>query len=316
MRNILLIVCIGIVLFIGVSFFFIHGDGSRGLTFESVRHFVASVFFVDSSTSEILHQKYAEAANAAKLKILVVPGHDDEYSGTQFGGIREADMTAELGEELTSLLSKDPRFVVTLSRTREGGYNPIFQEYFATQRQAVTDFIQNQIAMMNDLKAKGLLQTVTGVPHRTAVSEVAYRLYAINKWANDNKIDLVIHIHFNNYPRKNVATPGIYKGFTIYIPEGQYSNSKGSQAVANSVFSELSKEYSVSTLSHEDLGVVPEQDLIAIGSHNSLDSAGMLIEYGYIYEPQFLTLQKRTQAISNLARLTYKGVEDFFNPAQ
>ncbi|MDD5068911.1 MAG: N-acetylmuramoyl-L-alanine amidase [Candidatus Pacebacteria bacterium] len=316
MRNILLIVCIGIVLLTGVSFFFIHSNISRGLTFESVRHFVASVFFVDSSTSEILHQKYAAAENGEKFRVLIVPGHDDEYSGTEFWGIREADMTAELGGELANMLSKDPRFVVTLSRTHKDGYNPIFQEYFATQRQMVNDFMENQIATMDDLEAKGLLQTVTGVPHRTAVSEVAYHLYAINKWANDNKMDLVIHIHFNNYPRKDLTTPGIYKGFTIYIPEGQYSNSKGSQAIANSVFNELSKEYSVSTLSHEDLGVVPEQDLIAIGSHNSLDSAGMLIEYGYIYEPQFLTLQKRTQAISNLALLTYNGVENFFNPIQ
>ena len=34
-------------------------------------------------------------------------------------------------------------------------------------------------------------------------------------------------------------------------------------------------------------GVVEDQELIAIGSFNTLNPIGLLIEYGYIYESQF-----------------------------
>lgn len=314
MRNIL-VICIEIILLAVVYFFVASRSVNLIGSFENFRNFVASVFFVDSSTEEILRAKYASVKTGEKLKILVISGHDNQYGGAQFRGAKEEDMNAKLGEQLAELLSKDSLFDVTLSRTLSG-YNPIFQDYFASQRQQVNVFMKNQMALMDDAVKKGLLQKVVGVSHRNALSEVAYRLYAINKWANDNKIDLVIHIHFNDNPRKNLGVPGIYSGFNIYVPEGQYSNAKGSKAVADSVFAELSKEYKVSNLPKEDEGVVPDQELIAIGSHNSLDSAGMLIEYGYIYESQFSTFEKRTEAISNLALFTYKGVENFFNPAK
>ncbi len=314
MRNIFLI-CAGIAVFVGISFFLVQGNINVTKAFENVRHFVASVFFVDSTTPDMLHTKYANAKRGEKLKVLIVPGHDDEYSGTQFRGVRESDMTVELGEVLAALLAKDSRFDVTLSRT-VSGYAPLFQEYFASQRQQVAEFMKNQIAMMDDVMKQGFMTKYAGVGHHGAPDEVAYRLYAINKWANDNAVDLVIHIHFNNYPHKNLSQPGTYNGFTIYVPEGQYSNAKGSEAIARSISTELSKEYRISNLPKENEGVVPDQELIAIGSHNSLDGAGMLIEYGYIYEPQFLTLQKRADSLSRLAVLTYQGVEDFFNPTQ
>lgn len=55
-----------------------------------------------------------------------------------------------------------------------------------------------------------------------------------------------------------------------------------------------------------------DQHLIAIGAHNTLDPFGMLIEYGYIYEPQFLNEKIRDSIIKELAFQTYVGLANFF----
>jgi len=30
--------------------------------------------------------------------------------------------------------------------------------------------------------------------------DIALRLYGFNKWADENKVDAMVHIHFNDYP--------------------------------------------------------------------------------------------------------------------
>jgi hypothetical protein len=53
--------------------------------------------------------------------------------------------------------------------------------------------------------------------------------------------------------------------------------------------------------------------LIAVGAYNSIDAASMLIEYGYIYEPQFNNPEIYDMAIKDLAFQTYLGLQDFFD---
>jgi len=65
-------------------------------------------------------------------------------------------------------------------------------------------------------------------------------------------------------------------------------------------------------LPKENSGLVESQDLIAIGAYNTLDSAGILIEYGYIYEPQFEDGKVREKTITEMAWQTYLGLNDFF----
>jgi len=55
------------------------------------------------------------------------------------------------------------------------------------------------------------------------------------------------------------------------------------------------------------------KELIAIGSNNSADDATLLIEYAYIYEPQFLKQSVRSIAVNDYAYATYLGLQDFFN---
>ncbi len=60
------------------------------------------------------------------------------------------------------------------------------------------------------------------------------------------------------------------------------------------------------------MGVVEEQELIAIGTYNTLEAPSMLIEYGYIYEPQFADPAVRESTLKDLAFQTYLGIQDFF----
>ena len=151
--------------------------------------------------------------------------------------------------------------------------------------------------------------------HNAAPQEVALRLYGINKWVRDMDIDIVLHIHFNDYPRSATRAAGEYSGFAIYVPEGQYYNSTTTKALAGRVFKRLEKYNAASNFAGESAGIIEDQELIAIGPFNSLDAASMLIEYGYIYEPQFANRDARTLAMKDLAFQTYLGLQDLFDPA-
>ena len=78
------------------------------------------------------------------------------------------------------------------------------------------------------------------------------------------------------------------------------------------MFGRLTRYNAVSNQSKETAGVVEDQDLIAIGSNNNADAASMLIEYGYIYEPQFQDPAIRDMTLKDLAYQAYLGLEDFF----
>ena len=279
---------------------------------------VGSVFFADSVTEKSLKKTYAEATTEtkkkhadAKIRILIVPGHDAEFSGTAYRGVSEHTLTVELGGYLFGLLKKEPSFEVTLSQTKEG-YDPVFTSYFADKRAHILAFVARQKGLMEHFVSTGEIERVVNVEHNAAPSEAALRLYGINRWANQNDMDIVIHIHFNDYPGRKNNTPGKYSGFAIYIPERQYSNAKGSKSVARSIHRRVATLYPQSDLPKENAGLVEDQELIALGSNNTLDGAGMLIEYGYIYEPAFADPDMRTIVLEDLALQTYLGVMDFF----
>ena len=279
---------------------------------ESINN-VASIFFIESSKPEVLKEVLDKPLPVErKLRILVVPGHDNEYWGTQYKGVKEAEMTLTLGKELARLLLQDGKFEVTLSRD-DNGYFPVLAKYFEEEKKEILDFAKSKKKIMKDLEISGKIALkLDGVSHNNAPSPVVVRLYGINKWANENNIDLVIHVHFNDYPRRKLSSPGTYSGFSIYVPEHQYSNSRSSKDIAYEVSKQLQTYYPESNMPKEGEGVVEDQDLIAIGSFNTLDPASLLVEYGYIYEPQFLDQTIRGKIINDLATQTYIGINNFF----
>ncbi len=288
---------------------------------RGAQYMTASVFFKDSVTAESLRQTFASSGkpvyrgnqrkSGERVRILVVPGHDAEYSGTVFGGLKEVELNWLLADRLYELLKSEPGFEVFLTQT-SAGYSPTFQKYFTDGREGILKFVEDHKARMENFVQAGKVARVTQVEHNNAPTEVALRLFGINKWANENGIDIVIHIHFNDYPGRRRGQEGKYSGFAIYVPENQYSNAKGSKSVASFVYDRLSKLYPPSNLPIEDQGIVEDQELIAIGSNNTLDGAGMLIEYGYIYESAFYEPELRDTAVSDLALQTFLGVMDFF----
>jgi len=285
---------------------------SQSLSLGDVEHLFAGVFFTESSTPEGLQEKYSRTLyRGDKVRVLIVPGHDDEAWGTEFNGVREADMTVALGEELTKLLSSDPAFEPLLLRSR-AGYASGFLEYVGREGEVIRAFLQEKKQTMQELVRAGSVHMVEGVIHNSAPTAIAMKLYAVNKWANEHGVDIVLHIHFNDYPGRSHTRAGRYNGFSLYVPDSQFSNARASRAVAESLFTQFSKFYAESNLPVEDSGIVPDQELIAIGAYNTLDPAGVLVEYGYIYEQRFLNAVVRAAMMKELAYQTYQGLNRFF----
>ena len=248
---------------------------------------------------------------AEPIKILIVPGHDNEIWGAQYGYIKEADMNLRLGTELYNILKKDKRFELWITQNNLG-YTTTFADFYQKNQEAIVKFRDDAKAKMSQKVNTGEFIKKEGVPHNNVNQDTSIKLYGINKWANDNKIDAVIHIHFNDYPRKTKWTMGEHKGFAIYHPEEQMANGASSLHLAENIFTQLKKKYAISTYEPESNGLVPEQDLIATGSNGTLASSvrSVLIEYGYIY--RFANKIFRHKAYKDMASLTAAGIKSSF----
>lgn len=255
----------------------------------------------------------AETEISLPIKILIVPGHDDEDFGALFGNTKEADMNLALATKIFSILKEDKRFEVHITRDKNG-YTQEFADYFVSNQDAIYAFKQNAKKEMQVKIKNGSFVQKDNTPHSGVSEDVSIRLYGFNKWANENKVDAVVHVHFNDYYRKNKWTIGKLKGFAIYVPEEQMVNSKESFNLAQSIFTQLKKKYSVSNYGEESGGIVPDQKLIALGANNSLISSvrSVLVEYGYIYEMKFSKKTTREQAYKDMAQYTAIGIEDYF----
>ena len=251
-------------------------------------------------------------ANATTpIKILLVPGHDNDISGAQYGNIKEADMNLNLATRIYNILRKDKRFEVHITR-KIGGYTKEFEDYFSLHDDEIVAFQESSKKKQEDNITNGSFIEKENPPHNKASEDMAIKLYGINKWANDNKMSAVIHIHFNDYPRLDKWTKGKYKGFAIYTPDTQMINWVGSGEIASKIFTQLKKKYAISNYEKESSGIVHDQSLIALGSNGTLIESvrSILIEYGYIY--RFPTKKTRFTAYTNMTNLTVTGIKNYF----
>lgn len=274
---------------------------------------LAGVFFTKSTTAPYLRHKFAVASTTEqKIRILLVPGHEPHFGGAEYKNLVERDMVVDLTQEIAQYLAADGRFEIIITRGKNS-WNPEFESYFKEGVKIIEDFAVFQRKEMNRLVAEGKVARVPDtVPHNDAPGDVALRLYGINKWANDHGVDVVLHVHFNDYPRKRVAQAGEYSGFAIYVPEKQYSNAEASAALSEALFGRLAKVFPVSNMPKEDIGIIEDQELIAVGSFNTVDAASLLVEYAYVYEPQFSNPVIRRGLLKEMAFQTYLGFRDFF----
>ncbi|MCX6755252.1 MAG: N-acetylmuramoyl-L-alanine amidase [Candidatus Nomurabacteria bacterium] len=249
------------------------------------------------------------------VRILIVPGHDDEVWGAQYKNMKEASMTLALGTQIYNLLKKDKRFEVYITRNGNG-YTKDFADYFTNHMDEIKSFKQIAKTQMAGQLAAGLFVQKKNTPHASVKEIVADRLYGLNKWANENNIDAMIHIHFDDYPRPHAWTIGDYKGFAIYMPESQFPNAANSALLAGNIFAQLEKKYITSTYPEEKGGLIPDQKLIALGANDTLlpSTRSVLVEYGYIYQKIFRNSTTRHQAYKTMADLTVKGIINYFFP--
>ena len=149
--------------------------------------------------------------------------------------------------------------------------------------------------------------------HSTVDKKTAIQLYGINKWSNENNVDLVLHLHFNDSERPNPNLPGGYKGFTIFVPEKQMINSSTSIAIAESIYEELKDILTPEVVGNQEKSIIEDQSLIALGASGTLDKPSLLIEYGYIYEKPFRTKEGRDVIIRQIAEQTVRGIKKYVN---
>lgn len=264
--------------------------------------------FPTTVTPEDLRLKYeAAGAGGEKVKILVMPGHEPGFGGAETNGLRERDIVVSISDELAQLLQKNPRFEVTVARTALS-WNPELSDYFDDEWKGIEKFVKDKKKAMQRMIRKGDVEERSfAVDHNAAATDVALRLYGINKWAGEEGHDLVIHPHLND----NVGAQ-FQSGFAVYVPDKQYGNASASRAVGEAIAYELNDFNASSTLPIENYGIVEDQELIALGAYNTADFASILIEYGYIYESKIARSEARPTVLKDMAYQTYRGVQDFF----
>lgn len=224
-------------------------------------------------------------------------------------------MNLALATKIYNILKQDPRFEVHITRNG-GGYTQEFADYLSTQKQAIIAFEQNAKKNLQAEIASGTFVRKANAPHHSVSADLAMRLYGYNKWAMENNMDAMIHIHFNDYPRPSKWVIGMYKGFTIYIPDQQFPNYNISANLAKSIFAQLTKKYTTSTFPPEKGGLITDEKLIAIGANGTLNATvrSVLIEYSYIYEKKLRTPSIRQQTYTDMANLTANGIKNYFFP--
>lgn len=258
----------------------------------------------------------AKYKSGQKVRILLVPGHDNTFYGTSFDGVKEADLNLELAKVIGGYLSQDPNIEVTMARDDQG-YNPVFLTYFNANKDAVMHVLSGQTGMIKQAIADGEIQIAAQVPHADATTTVVQTLYALNSWIDEQNFDLVLHIHFNDYGSRYSDKEGKYSGYSIYVPDQQLLNATTSQsfgdAIGKRLMATLYKSNDPPEKKDADkYGAIPDFYLIAMGAYKTVEAPRALVEYSYIYEPQ---LQPDFYLLTAgvLGRSTVLGIQDFLS---
>ncbi len=144
----------------------------------------SSLLFQEKVTPQMLTEKY----NRGDIKILVVPGHDNDSYGAQYRGLTEANINAELGQYLYDFLRTDPKFEAYVTRKGTGEINDWISEYLNKESAEISDFRKEvKSATKTALKSGEIVRNVK-VHHNPAADNTSLNLYGINKWANDLNI--------------------------------------------------------------------------------------------------------------------------------
>ena len=253
--------------------------------FGSTAYFLYSTQISDAF--DITTKDIVETINEEKKRILIVPGHDKDNYGAKFNNLKEEEINLKLGNLIFDQLSDQESLDVFITRD-DSGYTEIFKNYFSSEEKEISKFIESHKKETSEKIKDGEFEPVNVVEHNHVGKDISHKLYGINKWVNENDIDFVLHIHFNDYPRKNHKIKGKYEGFSIYIPSSNLDQESESRDFAEILKDNLETYFSPSNLAIEKEIIIENSDLIAVGSNKTLYSTpSVLVEYGYIYEDLF-----------------------------
>lgn len=269
--------------------------------------------YIERVTKEDLISKYE---NSVPIKVLIVPGHDGEFSGAAFSGVKEVYLNRILAEDLYKEFKSDPKFLPTITQVNND-YIPELQEYFENNWKEIENWRRLKAKEMRKLEKKGRIEPFEGVAHAVATTTVIQRLYGINKWASEKDFDIILHVHFNDYGSRNRSKVGEYGGFSIYIPESEMFNAEAAPDLSQGIYNRLNRLILPSNFPSEANfnGPIPGRELIAIGANNTLTAPSILIEYSYIYEGLAGGAYNQgffKEIAEILAEETYEGIRDFF----
>ena len=110
-------------------------------------------------------------ASADEKRILIVPGHDDEYSGAMFAGTKEVELNRIVAKELVEELSKIED-VEVINAHDDNGYAAFIEKYFRRDSKKIDSFIKKNKKSFAKSVKKGDIEVEEAVPHGTATSFV------------------------------------------------------------------------------------------------------------------------------------------------
>lgn len=241
------------------------------------------------------------------MRVLIVIGHDDVVWGGKFGVLKEVELNRMLGRYLYDLLAQDPLFEPTITQ-HDGAYIPELAEFLNTQKDRI---VQYRAELKKTFVETEEPADVDDIKHNKVSEDVANILYGTNLWAQEKDFDVLLHIHFNDYPGRPRTSAGKYAGFAIYVPDHTLQNGPESIALGKVLHETLGVFQPESNLFIEQAGVIESEDLIALGARNSLDIPSVLIEYAYIAEPR-LNDERREGELQAMAQQTYEGLKKFY----
>lgn len=263
------------------------------------------------STDDVLAAYAASVAGGEKFRLLIVPGHEPMYGGAEFQGYYERELVVDIANKLQKELATDANLEVLVARGTQA-WSDDFAPYFDRNERKIESFVEKAKKAYERLERRGRIDdSKEQAAHNAAPSDVALRLYGINKWSNENGVDLVLHLHLNDEMSHKENERGAHAGAAIYVPDEIYGNAKASAAIAEPIFARLNAFTATSTFGLEQNGIVEDRELIAIGAYNTSEVPSLLIEYGYIYEPRITGEGARNEVFADYAYATALGVKDF-----
>lgn len=273
---------------------------------------VREVYPETVSADDLASRYQAALSGGEKFRILVMPGHEPGFGGTDFNGFFERDLVVSIAELLKKELGTDAAFEIVIARDTDAWHEDI-AEYFAEEAEALEEYVEDQKKDFARLERRGTVERLEEqVAHNAAPNDVALRLYGVNRFANENGFDLVLHLHLNDETGHAPGVRGAHSGMAIYVPDEIYGNARTSRAIAEPIFARLGATTATSTFGYEQAGIVEDRELIAVGAYNTSAIPSLLIEYGYIYEPRITGDGARDAVFADFAYQTAQGVKDFF----